>query len=386
MVDIQKPNRIEVIDALRGFALLGLFFCHMIEYFGVYWENPQPSWLHSFVFSVFNGKAYALFALLFGYSFNMLMEGQAAKGVDYRRAYSWRLVILLVLGYLHGLIYYGDILTTLAICGFLLVAVSHLSAKVLICISLFLLLLMPLWIQMFIYLLLGAQPTYYYNQFSGVDTYINGSLVDVLRENLFWGQMGKWVYLTEYGRVWKIMGLFVLGAVLGRSHFFEKSANNSRLLITLAVVWALAFLLITPIQSSLLGAIDDRTASHFTAVILDYHRATFVLFFQISVFMLLYQQFLVKKVLDLQGPCGRMSLSYYVLQSVIGVPIFYGFGFNLYPSATPEIVLSLTLSLWIVQVISAHLLLRKYSHGPLERLWRTLTKWCISRDPGFSAK
>jgi len=75
------------------------------------------------VFGLFGGKAYAIFALLFGLSFFIIMDNQARRGVDFRKRFSWRLMILLLLGYIHGILYGGDILQVLALFGFLLVAI-----------------------------------------------------------------------------------------------------------------------------------------------------------------------------------------------------------------------------------------------------------------------
>src|SRR5262245_60330071 len=115
MQGVRPQARIELVDALRGYALMGLFLIHMVEYYELYWANPLPSRVNSTMFFLFGGKAYAMFGLLFGVSFYILMEGQARRGVDFRARFVWRLMILLGLGYLHGLIYGGDILTVLAI-------------------------------------------------------------------------------------------------------------------------------------------------------------------------------------------------------------------------------------------------------------------------------
>jgi uncharacterized protein len=121
MQSVRLQNRIELIDALRGYALMGLFLIHMVEYFELYWANPIPSAVNSSLFFLFGGKAYAMFGLLFGVSFYILMEGQARRGVDFRLQFVWRLMVLLFLGYLHSLVYGGDILTVLALTGLILV-------------------------------------------------------------------------------------------------------------------------------------------------------------------------------------------------------------------------------------------------------------------------
>ncbi|HMU66748.1 MAG TPA: heparan-alpha-glucosaminide N-acetyltransferase domain-containing protein, partial [Cellvibrionaceae bacterium] len=68
-----QQSRIDVLDALRGYALMGLFLIHMVEYYEIYWLNPIPHPLNDALFMVFGGKAFAIFAFLFGVSFYILL-------------------------------------------------------------------------------------------------------------------------------------------------------------------------------------------------------------------------------------------------------------------------------------------------------------------------
>ena len=110
--------RIMLADSLRGFALMGLYIVHMVEYFELYWYKPEPGWVHNLIFFLFGGKAYGLFALLFGLSFFIILDNYQRRGQDFRLRFCWRLTLLLVFGYLHSLLYAGDILQLLALCGF----------------------------------------------------------------------------------------------------------------------------------------------------------------------------------------------------------------------------------------------------------------------------
>ena len=78
-----KPHRIELVDAIRGFALMGICLVHFMEYFELYWINQDPTTLHNIVFFLFAGKAYAIFALMFGLSFFIIMDNQAQKARCY---------------------------------------------------------------------------------------------------------------------------------------------------------------------------------------------------------------------------------------------------------------------------------------------------------------
>lgn len=85
---LQKTSRIETVDALRGFAVLAILLVHNVEHFifPVY-PTDSPSWLEVLdkgtfdtVFTLFGGKVYAIFSLLFGFTFYIQSENQRRKG------------------------------------------------------------------------------------------------------------------------------------------------------------------------------------------------------------------------------------------------------------------------------------------------------------------
>ena len=87
-----KTPRIEVVDALRGFAVMAILLVHNLEHFifPVYPES-SPEWLtildagvFNATFSLFAGKSYAIFALLFGFTFYIQSHNQQLKGKDFR--------------------------------------------------------------------------------------------------------------------------------------------------------------------------------------------------------------------------------------------------------------------------------------------------------------
>ena len=87
---INKNSRIEVVDALRGFAVMAIILVHNLEHFifPVY-PTDSPNWLNILdqgifngIFSLFAGKAYAIFALLFGFTFYIQTNNQRKRGKD----------------------------------------------------------------------------------------------------------------------------------------------------------------------------------------------------------------------------------------------------------------------------------------------------------------
>ncbi|MEJ2383518.1 MAG: heparan-alpha-glucosaminide N-acetyltransferase domain-containing protein [Xanthomonadales bacterium] len=212
------------VDALRGFALFGLFIVHMVEYFELFWYAPEWGPVHDAVFFLFGGKAYAIFALLFGFSFSLMMGRQAQRGLDFRARFAWRLALLLVLGYLHGLLYSGDILQVLALTGLLLIALYPLGSRGLLVVAALGLLQAPRLVELGLALGGAADVAQQHHPGLMAETfaiYANGSFADVVQRNVWAGQLGKWLFMLESGRLWNVIGMFCVGVVLERNRFFE---------------------------------------------------------------------------------------------------------------------------------------------------------------------
>src|SRR4051812_21627896 len=107
MTETAADRRLEVVDVLRGFALAGLFLVHMIESYELYWNKPDHGPIGDTVYLLFMGKSFSLLALCFGFSFYILMERAARRGVDFTARFAWRLAVLFAIGFLHALIYRG---------------------------------------------------------------------------------------------------------------------------------------------------------------------------------------------------------------------------------------------------------------------------------------
>ena len=115
---LKSRPRIEVVDALRGFAVMAIILLHNIEHFNLY-SFPEPAndfmaaldqGVWATLFFLFSGKAYAIFALLFGFSFFIQDENQLRKGKDFRLRFAWRLVLLFLIGNLNAAFFPGEIL------------------------------------------------------------------------------------------------------------------------------------------------------------------------------------------------------------------------------------------------------------------------------------
>lgn len=135
---LKKTPRIEVVDALRGFAVMAILLVHNLEHFifPVYPES-SPEWLSvldagvfNAIFSLFAGKSYAIFALLFGFTFYIQSHNQQLKGKDFGYRFLWRLVLLAGFATLNAAFFpAGDVLLLFVVVGIILFIVRKWSDK-----------------------------------------------------------------------------------------------------------------------------------------------------------------------------------------------------------------------------------------------------------------
>ncbi|MCD8165559.1 MAG: DUF418 domain-containing protein [Bacteroides sp.] len=229
---IISTKRIEIIDALRGFALMGILLVHCQEHFDAFgftgeanaFVAPLNSVISEVIEFFFLGKAYAIFSLLFGLSFFIQMEKQADKGIDFRLRFAWRLFLLYLLGHLNGLFYSGEILVVYALWGLILIPIHKLSTRWLFRLCLILLLQLPSLIYLGGLLLdpqtysltdlLRKLATGRFREMMVVLT--EGSFTEVMAYNLWKGQVIKWLYYLQPINMFRIIGLFMAGVLIGR--------------------------------------------------------------------------------------------------------------------------------------------------------------------------
>ncbi|WP_294257695.1 DUF418 domain-containing protein [uncultured Sphingomonas sp.] len=383
-------NRLDVVDVLRGFALMALFLVHVIESYELFWAVEKPGLITDIVFALFMGKSFSLLALCFGFSFFILMDRAAKRGQDFTARFAWRLLLLEGIGFLHALIYRGDIMQTLAAIGFLLLFFNRIRSNAVLLGGAAFCLVGPSLIVQLVAGALGAGWANAPAQSSvdpGMPVYLGGDLWQVLRVNLWAGQQSKYWFFLEYGRMVQILGLYLLGLVLGRTDFFgdlAKSRGWRRPALLGALLFAvLLFLTREPLRlwfSGLgfgLGA--DRAFWALLNMWLDLAGTAFWALLVIA----LYDGPTRRLVQPLAAP-GRLTLTYYILQSAVFVPIFYHYGLGKYDDWDAATRLWVALGAIAVQIVAAHWWLARFQYGPIEWVWRALTY--LRRDVPFRRK
>ena len=369
--------RLDLLDSVRGFALMGLFLVHSVEQYELFWSHPDYGTVFQWDFGLFSGKAYAMMALCFGVSFYLIMQAAARRGHDFRWRFAWRLAILFAIGLVHGVIYRGDFLQTIAVTGFLMLPLDRIKDnRLLLWLAALCLLQIPLlvraWAAVQGYGWAIANPLYYNDP--GAAVMAHGTFRQLLWSNATDGFVLRWSYFVESGRIAQMLGLFIVGLVLGRLSFF---ASPDRFKVkrrwALAVAFLLSLLLYFYAPDALDEAIAKGPVRNILHTALDTWIGLAVMTTEVLAFVELFRSPLQPLARLFAAP-GRMTLSLYVGQSIVFTPVFYGYGLGLWDKLRPGECLEIGAASFVVQIIFAQWWFRRFHYGPLEWLWRAATR------------
>lgn len=381
-------QRLHVVDALRGMALAAIIILHCIEHYNLFfspqWQpdclNRIDTYLTDTVWFLLAGKAYATFSLLFGLSFYIQMRNARRRGDDFRWRFAWRMLLLAGFAQLHALFYNGDILLLYAFCGLILIPASSWSNRTVLIVATILLLQPIDWIHIIVS---WANPSYIdlnsrFVEFAvqAEQTAMNGNLWQTLADNIVNGQLYSNIWQIEAGRICQTPALFLFGMWLGRKEMFIKSESSVKFWRGTLICSIVLFGPLYMLKNIPASAFTHPTwISHYgiaTGLPLNFvMMAGLVALFTLCWFA----------VSDSDGhgwqrtamPLGRMSLTNYITQSIIGVTLFYGFGIGLYQYCGASLSLLIAITIICALTAASRKWLTTHRQGPLERIWKQLT-------------
>jgi uncharacterized protein len=390
-----EVSRLHVVDALRGFAIVSIMLLHNIEHFDFYYTPANlPLWMVSLdkgiwatLFFLFGGKSYAIFALLFGLTFFIQSNNQEKKGKDFRARFAWRLVLLLCFGFINSAFYEGDILTYYALTGFFLIPVARLNTRTVFWIALILMVQPYEWFHFLVSLqspdTLKTDPVSW-SYFGRMGEYITGnSLVNVWKGNLTNGRIGVTIWTWENGRVFQTLSLFMFGMLAGRKSLFVTSEQNKRVWYKTLLISALSFIPLFIVKNNMTVWMGNKAYStSLETIITSWSNMAFMLVL-VSGFVLLFQNGFFHRILNIFSAFGRMSLSNYIMQSIMGSTIYYGFGLGLYryTGATYCVLIGITLA--TIQGYFSSWWMKRHQQGPLETIWHKWTWMGSEKQKGW---
>lgn len=389
-----NPERIGLLDALRGLSVLFIFVANAVYFSGLPFIPPTQQWawatlptdeiLMMITFTAVDGKFYTIFSLLFAIGCAIQYQRAMKKGMAFRPFFHRRMSWLLVIGLIHlCLIWLGDILTLYAILGFaLLWFIDVPDDRLLLWAVVFIMLPVVNWILIYplsfdypktvealgnrLALWLGNDSP----AMTSMQAYLQNDRWEIFFKTNLSNAFNRWSRLFEEGRPFKVFGVFLIGLWAGRKITYANLLDNTLLLKKVAM-WGLSVgIAFSALRTYCLFFAD---ADEFWSLVetVAYALGTVPLAMgYAAAFALYYRQ---KTIVFLEA-AGRMALTNYLMQTVIGIALFYGIGLGLAGKLGFTVVLLLAFFVFGLQSLSSILWLRKFKQGPLEKFWRARTQ------------
>ncbi len=386
-------NRIIIIDALRGFALGGVALVHMTEQYiaSAPTENLMEVTNGTFdnilsgIISFFIiGKFFALFSILFGLSFFIQMDGAAKRGENFAGRFLWRIFLLFIIGYAHQLFYKGDILTIYALLAPFLIPFYRMKNNWILLVAGVFLISLPRFVS---YAILGTDSAFGFPSLVDFNNEINlayiktlkeGSIIDVFSTNAGQGMLQKMDFqIGFFARFYLTFGYFLIGLWLGKIGLFQKVKEHVSK-VKKWLIWAIIFFVVALILTGGLFAmspqpVDFKSWIHVLAInSYDWSNIALTAIILCS-FILIYMKNRGEKFLSFFAPYGRMALTNYVLQSIIGTSILFGWGLGFLGKIQTTYLFLIAILLITIQTLISKVWLTHFRYGPLEWLWRSAT-------------
>ena len=377
-----KHLRVDVADVLRSIAVMGIILLHSIEHFNFYsfpdtasqcgFLNFTDKSIWDGLFFLFGGKAYAIFALLFGFSYFIQYDNQRLRGNDFRLRFCWRLVLLFLFGNFNAMFFTGEVLVLYSLTGFIMPLTCRMNDKALLILAC-VLLMQPVAI---IYLLCAcfnpeftvpAIPT---DSFWAATYAVQGSgtFWETVKVNLWEGQLASLAWAWDNGRVFQTIALFILGFLVGKRRLFLE--ENLKVWNKVLCGALIAFFPLYGLGNMLPDFIDNTSIrTPLLLIISSLYKFAFMLVLVSAVLMAYYRtnmQPLLRRII----PYGRMSLTCYVTQSMAGSLLFYHWGFSLHDDLGITASFLVGILLFLTQYAFCYWWMKRHSHGPLEYLWK----------------
>ncbi len=383
-------QRIEVIDALRGFALLGILLVNIhffneslqaISLGGVPIEGKLNESIDFFTALLVEGKFMLLFSFLFGYGATILYMKSTTQGIKFTPLYLKRMFALFIFGLIHGLLlWYGDILTTYAIVGIVLLFFLKRKSKTILIWSLVLLSIVPLLLGISTGLTSGT------GDYSSMDfseeiklsqeidkqIYAEGTFSEIVAKRSMDFVMSFFNMILFFPQ---ILGIFLLGVFFGKKSILENLHEKKHSFLVIGLIATLSGVIL---ELPMLLANSSNLMLEMIGVFIA---GPLLMLGYLCFFCLAFLKY--KEQLLFFSYIGKLGFSMYILQSVICSLLFYSYGLGLFGEIQLWQTTIIAISIYIFQFLLSYLWIKhlKFQSGPLEFIWRL-----FYRGKGFQHK
>jgi uncharacterized protein len=380
---MSTPSRIELLDVLRGFAILGTLGTNIWLFanagnlsvlFGL--TNNYQSQLEYVIqqatLFISNGKFLGMLTILFGVGLELQYQSAKKRGTAFLPAYLWRSMLLFLDGLLHFfLVIEFDILMGYAVTAMLVAVIVTKGERVMRNAAFAALGLHTLMAAAATAALLIIQQADFEYLLGGLgeinQLYLNTSYSDdvVYRLSNFWSLREEPFLIIPMGTA-----LFLFGVQLMRAGAFANTATGVAI-TTKMLYWG--FGLGIPLN---LLALNPDLGLDFAA---RYVFAPIQAVGYIGLIALALRRGWLDRVATGIANIGRMALSNYMLQGVLASVLFYGWGFGLGRNPNAFIAIAAWVGISVTLLGFSALWLRHFKQGPFETLWKILSELPFKR-------
>lgn len=386
---VASSSRAYILDILRGIALFGVYIANLGTFTGYNFLSDEEKaklptaavdQLYDFFhFAFIDGKFYSIFSLLFGIGFSIFLAKSNGISTFYKRV-----LILIGIGLFHSLfLWIGDILLLYALLGLLLPLFSKLSNKKIIIISV-ILILTPILLDATREISDGkfAPENAFYAKGAAVNQAVNFSFsrdkYNAIVEDANYTEIKKlyrggifyrWGGLMKSNRLPKVLALFLLGMMIGRNKWYENLEDKKPFLlqfrkwmffigfpVTLLFAYANVYMKDPPL------VLESATYAFSVIPMAFVYVITFVVYYLKN-----------ENGLSMFKYIGKMTLTNYILHSIIAFFFFYGTGLALTGKIGSIYFPIIAVIVFSLQIVLSKLWLQYFEFGPLEWIWRQLT-------------
>ena len=395
---VSLSERSDLLDALRGFALLGVLLDNVFGFTG--WgfltqanREALSTWPADGIIGLLeqtfiNGKFYSLFSLLFGIGFSIILIRNEQKGINPLKIFYRRLFILLIIGAGHlFLLWEGDILFLYALIGMLLPLFRKCSDKTLL-IWAVALIASPILFDIVSVFFHYKNGNFLEAMAQSIDKKTGLPIDDTYGQYLYkdgsgWQEWRNWQasgwlyrysYILDSNRIPKVLGMFLIGFYAGRKMIYANLENYVSI-FKLLRRWGL----IIGIPSAIACTYFEFFGKHIPDAMGLVHTISYgtsVVPLSLAYVSVICLRWIKKKgntKLKVLAPLGRMALTNYLMQTILGITIYYGVGFGFGGNIGPVIFIPVSLGIYVLQIIYSTLWLKHFNYGPFEWIWRMLT-------------
>ncbi|AGK52686.1 DUF418 domain-containing protein [Bacillus sp. 1NLA3E] len=373
----EQRDRIVAIDIIRGISIFGIFLVNMMSFHSpLLYVDPHTRWhqglekyTYRFIDVFAEGSFYPLFALLFGYSFVLFREKVVGQGMNFTVLALRRLFFLLVVGIIHAFfIWHGDILIQYSILGFIFIFFVTLPERSLLSSGLYLYGVPVLFLQIWLFVSTWFMNKDMTNQFDpravqhSLHIYQQGTISEITKMRIT-----DWMVTNNTGNIpfllVSIFPLFLIGAGFAKQKLLERSFKRISQMMYLMLSLGLMFKFVPYL-------FEGNPWAQYTQESIG--GLCLAIFYGAAIIKITQHEKMTKWLSPIAA-VGRMSISNYLFQSIISTCIFYSYGFGFYGKISLFSGTILVIIIFIGQIITSNLWLKRFSVGPVEWIWRCFT-------------